>query len=129
MSSSRKYYIYYHRVSIQEGLNIELKISELMLCNYDKEIYQKCEYCHCVIEIKKGFKENAFLCNLCFKLLQYHDKNNPQIHTIWTENEKYRVFINLYQSILDKLFRRENIKGKCGEISEETIVVYLKSST
>ena len=51
MSSSKKYYIYYHRVSIQEGLNIELNTSELMLGNYDQEIYQKCKYCHCVIEI------------------------------------------------------------------------------
>ena len=41
MSSSRKYYIYYHRVSIQEGLNIGVNTSELMLGNYDKEIYKK----------------------------------------------------------------------------------------
>ena len=52
-----------------------------------------------------------------FKLLQYHDKSNPQIHIIWTENQKYRVFKNLYQSFLDKLFRRENL------------AVYLNSST
>ena len=56
MSSSKKYYIYYHRVSIQEGLNIDLHASELMLGNYDKEIYQESKYCYCVIEIKKGFK-------------------------------------------------------------------------
>ena len=41
MSSSRKYYIYYHRVSIQEGLNIGVNTPELMLGNYDKEIYKK----------------------------------------------------------------------------------------
>ena len=129
MSSSKKYYIYYHRVSIQEGLNIELNTSELMLGNYDKEIYQKCKYCHCVIEIKKSFKENVFICNVCFKLLQYHDKSNPQIHIVWTENQKYRVFFNLYRFSLDKLFRKVNIRDKCGEISEETIAVYLNSST
>ena len=33
--------IYYHRVSIQEGLNIGVNTSELMLGNYDKEIYKK----------------------------------------------------------------------------------------
>ena len=96
MSSSKKYYIYYHCVSIQEGLNIELNTSELKLGNYGKEIYQKCKYCHCVIKIKKGFKENVFICNVCFKPLQYHDKSNPQIHIIWTENQKCRVFTNLY---------------------------------
>ena len=129
MSSSQKYYIYYHRISIQEGLNTEINTSELMLGNYDKKIYQKYKYCHCVIQIKKGFKENAFICNVCFKLLQYHDKSNPQIHIIWTENQKYRVFTNLYWSFLDNLFRRENIKHKCSKILEETIAVYLNSST
>ena len=51
MSLSRKYYIFYHRVSTQEGLNIDLNTSQLMLGNYNKEIYQGCTYCHCVIEI------------------------------------------------------------------------------
>ena len=65
-----------------------------MLNKYDKEVYQSCKYCHQVIEIKKGFKENAFICNICFKLLQNEDKINPQIHVIWSENKKYRVFTN-----------------------------------
>ena len=127
MSLSQKYYIYYHRISSQEGLNTEINTSELMLGNYDKKIYQKYKYCHCVIQIKKGFKENAFICNVCFKLLQYHDKSNPQIHIIWTENQKYRSYI--YRSFLDKVFRRENIKDKCGEISQGIIANYLNSLT
>ena len=100
-----------------------------MLGNYDKEVYQKCKYCHCVIEMKKAFKENAFICNMCFKLLQNQDKINPQINIIWTENQKYRVFTNFHRSFLDNLFRRENIKDKCGEVSQETIEFYLNSST
>ena len=60
-----------------------MKTSKLMLGKYDKEVYQSCQYCHQVIEIKKGFKENALICNICFK-----DKINPQIHIIWTENQK-----------------------------------------
>ena len=110
MSLNKKYFIYYCRISVKEGLNTDLKISELMLGNYDKEVYQKCKYCHCVIEIKKAFKKNAFICNMCFKLLQNQDKINPQIHIIWTENQKYRVFTNFHHSLLDNLFRRENIK-------------------
>ena len=113
----KKYYIYYHRVSAQEGLNIDLNTSQLMLGNYNKEIYQKCTYCHCVIEIKKGFKENSFIRNICYKLIQNDNKSNPEIHIIWTENQKYRVFTNFYRSFVDKVFRRENIKDKCGEIS------------
>ena len=129
MSLSKKYYIYYHGVSTQEGLSINLNTSELMLGKYNRKIYQKCKYCHSVIEIKNDFKENAFICNVCFKLLQNHDKSNPEIHIMWTENQKYRVFTNLYRSCLDIVFRRENIKDKCGEISQETIAIYLNSST
>ena len=67
-----------------------------MLGNYNKEIYQKCTNGHCVIEIKKGFKENAFICNICYKLIQDGNKSNPEIHIIWTENQKYRIFTNFY---------------------------------
>ena len=82
-----------------------------------------------MIEIKKVFKENAFICNMCFKLLQNQDKINPQIHIRWAENQKYRVFTNFNCSFLNNLFRKENIKDKCGEISQETIEIYLNSST
>ena len=110
-------------------MNTDLKTSELMLGKYDKEVYQKCQYRHQVIEIKKGFKENAFICNMCFKLLLNEDKINPQIHIIWTENQKYRVFTNFHRSCLDRIFRYENIKEKYGEISQETINFHLNSST
>ena len=72
-----------------KGLNICLKhqcamtiTSELMLGNYNKQIYQKCKYYHCVIEIKNVFKENPFICNICFKLIQNKNKINPQIYII-----------------------------------------------
>ena len=103
--------------------------SELMLGNYNKQIYQKCKYYHCVIEIKNFFKENPFICNICFKLIQNNNKTNPQIYIIQTENQKYRVFTSLYQFYLDKVFRGENIKDKCREISPETIANYLNSLT
>ena len=53
MPLSEKYFIYYCRISIKEGLNTDLKTSELMLGKYDKEVYRSCRQCHCVIEIKK----------------------------------------------------------------------------
>ena len=108
-------------------MNNDLNTSEFILGNYNKEIDQNSKYCHCVIEIKKGVKENPFICNVCFKLIQNNDKSNPQIHIIWTENQKYRSYI--YQSFLDKVFRRENIKDKCGKISQEIIANYLNSLT
>ena len=77
-----------------------------------------------MIETKKVFKEDASICNMCFKLLQNQDKINPQIHIIWTENQKYRVFTNFHRSFLDNLFRKENIKDKCGEVLQETIEIF-----
>ena len=114
MPSNKKYFIYYCRISVKEGLNTDLKTSELMLGKYDKEVYQKCQYCHQVIEIKKGFKENAFICNMYF---------------IWIENQKYRVFTKFHRSYVDRIFRYENIKDKYGEISHETIDIHLNFST
>ena len=127
MPCKEKSFIYYYRISVRQGLNIELKTSQLMLGNYNKEIYQSCKYCHQVIEIKKGFNENPFICNICFKLLKNEDKINPQIHVIWSENQQYRVFTNLHRSYLDRIFRFENIKDKFGKICEETINKHLNA--
>ena len=66
---------------------------------------------------------------MCFKLLLNEDKINPQIHVIWTENQKYRVFTNFYGSFVDRIFRYENIKEKYGELSQENIDIHLNSST
>ena len=129
MSSNKKNFIYYYRVSVKEGLNTDMKTLELMLEKYDKEVYQSCQYCHQVIEIIKGFKENALIWNICFKLLQSEDKINPQIHIIRTENQKHRIFTNFYRSFVDRIFTYENIKEKYGEISQDTINFHLNSST
>ena len=100
-----------------------------MLGHYNKEVYWSCRNCRCVIDIKKGFKEDPSVCNECFKLLQNQDRINPQIHIIWREDQKYRVFKNFHGSFLDNIFRMENIKSKCGEVLQETIEIYLNSST
>ena len=129
MPSNKKYFVYYYRISVKKGFNTDLKTSELLLGKYDKEVYHKCQYCHQVIEIKKGFKENAFICNMCFDILQNMNKINSQIHFIWTENQKYRVFTNFHSSYMDRIFRYENIKDTYGEISQKTIGIHLNSST
>ena len=129
MPSNKKYFSHYCRISVKEGLNTNLKTSELMLGKYNKEVYQKCQYCHQVTKIKKGFKENVFNCNMRFKLLQNVDEINPQIHVMWAENQKYRVFTNFHRSYVDRIFRYENIKDKYDEISHETIDIHLNSPT
>ena len=62
MSLNKKYFNYYSLVSVSEGLNIELPTSKLILGHYNKEVYQECSHCRCVIEIKKAFKKmNLFV--------------------------------------------------------------------
>ena len=128
MSLSKKYFTHYCRVSISEGLNTDLPTSKLMLGQYNKDIYQECSHCKCVIEIEKAFTENEFICNMCFKLLDENDETNSKIYIIWKGNLKFGVFSNLYRSFLDKIFRNQNIKDKIGGISKETIAIYLNSS-
>ena len=110
MSINKKSFIHYCRVSVSEGLNIELETSELMLEIFNKEVYQGCKHCHCTLETIKAFKEDKTVCDMCINLLKNEDKDNPKIHIVWTENQKYRVFSNFHCSFLERVFRNENIK-------------------
>ena len=42
--------------------------SDLAIGKYDKDLFQECNFCYRVYEIKKAFKENEYICNQCFKL-------------------------------------------------------------
>ena len=128
ISLSKKYFIYYCCVSVSEGLNTDLPTSKLILGHSNNEIYRECSHCKCVIEIEKVFIENEFICNMCLKLLDKNNETGSKIYIIWKDNLKFRVFSNLHRSFLDKIFRNENIKDKIGEISKETIAMYLNSS-
>ena len=127
MSLNKKCFIHYCRVSVSEGLNTELSTSDLMLGKYDKKIYQKCRYCHCVIEIKKAFTEEEDKCNKCLELLRNEDKINPQAYIIRAENQKFRVLTNFHHSFVDRVMRYENIKNKSGKIAYEVIDNHLNA--
>ena len=72
-----KMFFYYCRMSIKEGLNTELSDSDLTVGKYDKDLFQECNFCYRVFEIKKAFKENEYICNQCFKLLQKVKDEKP----------------------------------------------------
>ena len=42
MPLNKKFFIYYSHISVKEGLNTDLKTSELTLDKYDKQVYQSC---------------------------------------------------------------------------------------
>ena len=70
MSISKKYFIYYCRISVSEGLNTELPTSKLILGQYNHDVYNECSHCKCVIEIEKAFTENEFICHMCLKTMK-----------------------------------------------------------
>ena len=82
---------------------------------------------YCVIEIKKAFKEEEDAYKKFLELLKNEDRINPQIYIIWTNNQKYRVFINFHRSFVDRVFRHENIKNKFGKIAHKVIDNHLNA--
>ena len=56
-----------------------------MLEKFDKEVFHRCGFCQCTIEIKKAFTKEKGVCDYCLSLLENEDQDNPKIHIIWTE--------------------------------------------
>ena len=118
-----KIFFYYCCMSIKEGLNTELSDSDLAIGKYDKDLFQECNFCYRVYELKKAFKENEYIWNQYYKLLQkVKDEISPKIHIICNENAQYRVFTNIHCSLADHIFRKENVSNKNGNIPKETLV-------
>ena len=118
-----KEYIYYSRISVKEGLDIESE--KLHLEIYDKDITKQCFHCRQHFIIIKIFKLNHNICNECEKLLEKDDRISPMIWIIWKYNAKYRVLSNLYLQYVQKIMRREDaILQKSGEINVEKYLSY-----
>ena len=124
--SNKKSFLYYLCLSVSEGLNTELKTSQLYLERLDKDIYKKCNQCCQVFAIKKKLKKTTILAK-CFELLQKEDKYNPFIHIICKDNAKDSVFTVLHCPYTDYIFRHEPIRGKSGNISNDILDNYLNS--
>ena len=54
--SFKKFYLYYSRLSVQEGLDTEINELQMHLGRLDKDIFKKCGHCHQVFIIKKILK-------------------------------------------------------------------------
>ena len=84
--------MYYQRISIKEGLNVESEKPHLE--RYDKTKSRKCRLCSQIFIIKKKVKDNDNDCNQCFKITNDITKTG-RMYVIWKENVKYRVYTNL----------------------------------
>ena len=72
------------------------------------------------------------MCNECYKLLKMEDIReviSPEIYIFYTENQEYRVCTNIDRYFAGSIFREENVKGRTGKVSRETLIIYLNSKT
>ena len=88
-----KDYLYYCRISIKEGLDIETEKPHLERF-IDKTFSRKCRLCCQLVIIVKSFKEDEYTYNSCFKITSDIDKVG-RMYVIWKDNSQYRVFTNL----------------------------------
>ena len=99
-------FVYYQRISIKEGLDIESEKPQLE--RYDKTKSRKCTLCskYLLSKKKKKIKDNDSDCNQCFKITNGITKTR-RMYVIWKENVKYRVYTNLYRTDADHLKKKE----------------------
>ena len=72
------------------------------------------------------------MCNVCYKLLKMEDIRDvisPKIYTFYTKNQKYGVCTNIDRYFAERIFSEENVKGRAGKVSRETLSIYLNSKT
>ena len=101
-----KEFLYYQRISIKEGLDIESGKPNLK--RYDKAKSRKCRLCSEIFIIKKNFKDNDNDCNQCFKIRNDITKTG-RMYVIWKENIKYGVYTNFYQTDANNIVKKKKI--------------------
>ena len=129
-----KAFLCYLRISTKEGLLLDTDINDqdVIMEEYNKDVYRNCKKCKQTFEIKRAFKDCEDICNGCYILLTSEDIKNvltPEITVYCSENQLYRICSNLYRSSAQALFRSQNIRDKQGILSKETIYNFLNSTT
>ena len=106
-------------------IDTNVKDQDLRFGKYNQDLYRECEWCCHLFEIKKAFKENKFMCNEYYELLQMEDVRetiSPKIYTFWTENQQYRVCTNIYRSLAESIFREKMWKVEKEKYQEKLLV-------
>ena len=80
---STKDLLYYHWISIREGLDIETERPHLEIF-IDETVSRKCTECCELFLIAKNFKNDEGVCDVCFKIVN----DNFRILTITRKQEK-----------------------------------------
>ena len=64
----------------------------------DSNISQRWKKCFVLLYISKNFKKHKKVCNICCYMLDNELESGPTpiVYIFWTENQKFRVFRNVY---------------------------------
>ena len=104
-----KDYLYYCRISIKEGLDIETEKPHLERF-IDKTFSRKCRLCCQLVIIVKSFKEDEYTYNSCFKITSDIDKVG-RMYVIWKDNSQYRL-ITLRRSFAQEIMNKQHLTDK-----------------
>ena len=107
-------FLYYYRISIKEGLDIETQNPHPEEC-IDRTISRKCRHCGELFLIAKNFINEERICDVCFKIVTDIDKFG-KMHIIWVNNSKYRAYTNLSKSFADEIMKKKELADKYGYI-------------
>ena len=100
-----KYFVQYHRVSVSKGIDTETNTHSIG-SKVASKISQRCKKCLVLLYINKAFKKDKQICNTCYYILRSeHESGSMQI--VWTENQKFWVFTNLFPSCARRLMGKE----------------------
>ena len=91
-----KAFLSYLRISTKEGLLLDTDINDqdVIIEQYNKDVYRNCKKCRQTFEIKRAFKDCEDICNGCYILLTSEDIKNvltPEITVYCSENQLYRI--------------------------------------
>ena len=84
---------------IRATWSIIIKDQDIRFGKYNKDLYRECEWCYQVFEIEKAFKENAFMCNECYKLLQKEKIRDVNLLINVKAIELEKIFFNYIESL------------------------------
>ena len=77
------------------------------------ETSKSCKHCCILFYIKKIFKKHDSICDICYDMLD-DDRDSSGLHIVWTENQKFRNFANIYQYSVQRLMQIEQPKNIAG---------------
>ena len=107
-----RHFVHYHKVSVREGIDTETYL-QFMGADIKSETSKRCKHCRILFYINKNFKKHDSICDICYDMLD-DGRDSSGLHIVWTENQKFRIFTDIYRYSVQRLMQIEQPKNKAG---------------